>query len=422
MAWLAGGIFLAVLAAVATDRVSRAGAALGGAGLLILLRILDQRQALAAVDWNTLGLLFGMMVIVAVAARSGVFRYLAILAGRGAAGDPRRILIYLALTTAVASALLDNVSAVLFLTPITLALSRELSLDPFPLLTAQVAAANLGGTATLIGDPPNIMVGSAAGLNFGDFLLRAAPAAALGLAVVVGFLLLTHRHLLTPPRRRERLAHLDAGGALRDRRLVWVSFTVLSLTVVGFLVAPLFHYQLATVALGGAVLVLFAGRVNPREVLAEVDWDTLLFFMGLFVLVEGLVRTGVVEQAAQVLRASSGGSPGAAMLLLLWGGGVVSGVVNNVPFTAGMIPLVRTLVQGGMPSGPLWWSLVLGMGLGGNATLVGASANLAVASEAAAAGYAFSFRRYLPWGLACAGLSLAVATGYLLTVYPGVSP
>ena len=415
--WVAGLVFVGTYALIATDRVHKTVAALAGGVLMIVLRVLDQEEAFDAIDFNVIFLLLGMMVIANVMRKTGVFQWLAIRSLRVAGADPWRVLVTLCLITAVASAFLDNVTTVVLIGPITLFIASAMNVSPIPFLIAEILASNIGGTATLIGDPPNILIGSAAGYDFVTFAFNMTPVAVI---VLVAFLVLA-RFMFGPELSREEAVlsavDLDESGVISDRRLMRISVAIMALTILGFLVAAPLGYEPATVALLGASALFLLSGEEPAEVFGEVEWTTLLFFVGLFVVVEGVVHVGLISGLANALFALTGGDTTVTSLGLLWLSGIASGVVDNIPYTASVIPLVQQLGERGVPIDPLWWSLALGADLGGNATIIGASANVIIANLAARAGHPISFGRFLRYGVVTVVVSLAISSLYVWLRY-----
>lgn len=410
---LAIALFAVVLALVASDRVHRTTIALAGAAVAVLARLIDQEEAIEAVDWGVLGLLAGMMVLVWGAEQTGVFTYLAVRAGALSHGRPGRLMMGLTGVTAVVSAFLDNVTTVLLVVPVTLAIADALEIDAIPLIVAEVVAGNLGGAATLIGDPPNIIIGGASGLGFNDFLVNVGPPAILAyLAVAVALLVAFRRRLVPRPDRVARLAALDPRAALGTRREVATVLACIGLTVAGFLVHDAIGLEPATIALSGATLYLIAGRLDVERALEAIQWPTLLFFVGLFVVVGALEATGVLEDVARGLADLTGGSETGEVLGVAWGSALASGVVDNIPFTAAMVPVVERLTADGGDA--TWWALSIGACYGGNLTLIAASANLVAAGVVRRAGRELSFMRFLRVGVPATLISMTVATAWLL--------
>ena len=415
-------VFVVVLAVIAGEVVNRTVAALLGAAFVVSFGVVEQHEAAAEfVDWNTIGLLLGMMVIVAILNMTGLFEYLAIKSAKWGGARPGRIMVVLAVVTAVLSAFLDNVTTVILMVPVTFMIAEALDSNPMPFLLAQVMASNVGGAATLIGDPPNILIGSAADLSFVDFVYNLAPVVLLALPVVLAYLYFAFRRELCHSKGAEEdVRTLDAEGAIRDKVLLRKSLLVIGVVILAFFLHGLLHLEVATIALlGAAALVLYA-RSAVEEVLRDVEWPTLLFFVGLFVLVGGLEVTGVMGRVAELLTAFDASSAIMAVAII-WGSAVTSGVVDNIPFTATMIPVIRELAQAqGLSQTevrPLWWALALGADFGGNATLIGASANVVVAGMSERAGEKISFLRFMAYGVPVTVLSLAVATLYVLLRY-----
>ena len=414
-------LFVLVLAFIGSELAHRTVLALLGAVVVVAVGIVDQESAVEYVDWNTIGLLAGMMVIVSVVDKTGVFEYLAVKSAQWGKARPGRILVLLGIVTAFLSAFLDNVTTVILMVPVTFLIADALGVSPLPFLLAQVMASNVGGAATLIGDPPNILIGSAAGLSFADFVLNLAPLALLALPFVLGFFWLAFRKELKASEGAvQNIARLDARGAIRDPVLLRKSLIVLGVVIVGFFLHGVLHLEAATIALSGAAALMLYARSDVEEVLREVEWPTLLFFVGLFVLVGGLEATGFVDRIAGLLTAFAG-SQTLTALLVLWGSALASGIVDNIPFTATMIPVLEGLARTeGLSEAevrPLWWALAIGADFGGNLTLIGASANVVVAGASERAGRKISFLKFMAYGIPVTLLTLVVATPYLLLRY-----
>ncbi|NKZ04415.1 ArsB/NhaD family transporter [Actinomadura latina] len=405
---------------IASEKVHRTAVALGGAGLMLLLHITDSEGAFfsadSGIDWNVIFLLLGMMVIVSVLRRTGVFEYVAIWAAKRARGRPYRLMVMLIVLTAVASALLDNVTTVLLIVPVTFLVCERLALAPEPYLIAEVMASNIGGTATLVGDPPNIIIASRGGLSFNDFLVNLAP---LIVVLIVVFCLLCRWLFRSAFRYDPDLAaevmELEEREAITDRRLLAQGLGVLAVVIAAFVLHPVLHYEPSVVALLGAGLLVAATKVTTEEALSEVEWPTLVFFAGLFVMVGGLVETGVIGDISKAAADATEGRLGGATMLLLWASAVLSAIVDNIPYVATMSPIVADLVQQ-HPGGQghvLWWALALGADLGGNATAIGASANVVVLGIAARNGTPISFWRFTRYGLVVTLVTVALSTPYL---------
>lgn len=416
-------LFALVLLLIALELVNRTVIALLGAGILLAFGIVGQEEAGSEfIDWNTIGLLAGMMVIVVILEKTGVFEYLAIKSAQWGKARPGRILILLALVTAFLSAFLDNVTTVILMVPVTFLIADALDSSPMPFLLTQVMASNIGGAATLIGDPPNILIGSAAGLSFAEFVVHLTPVVLLTLLPALGVLyLMFRRHLRYSKEAEEVIAGMDAGSSIRDGALLRKSLIVLGVVILAFFLHGALHLEAATIALLGAAALMLYARVDVEEVLREVEWPTLLFFVGLFVLVGGLEVTGFIGGIAELLTNVAGGSSAATAIIVIWGSGIASGIVDNIPFTATMIPVIQDLAKAENLSEaetkPLWWSLALGADFGGNLTLIGASANVVVAGMSERAGQRISFLRFIAYGIPVTLVSLAIATAYVVVRY-----
>ena len=411
-------IFLLVMAAIISEKVQRSVAALAGAVLLLLTHVLTVESAASFVDLNTIGVLVGMMLFVSVVKNSGLFEYIAIRAAKLTRGQPITILAVFTVITACLSAFLDNVTTVLLIGPMTIAITQILEVNPVPFLLSQIMASNIGGTATLIGDPPNIMIGSAAGLGFVDFVLNTGVVVAIILAVVtVVFCLIYRNNLHVKPENMQKVLVLDENKAIKDKPLLIKSVIMIVLVVLGFI----FHDQLgmesATVSLTAAAVMLLVGKQDPEEIILGVEWSTILFFIGLFVVVGGLNSTGVISAIANQLLVVVGANEAAAILIILWASALISSVLDNIPFVATLIPLILTMESGGVDVQPLWWALSLGACLGGNGTLIGASANVVLAGVSAKNGYPITFMQYLKIGYPLMLLSIVICTVYLLVRY-----
>jgi Na+/H+ antiporter NhaD/arsenite permease-like protein len=415
-------LFVLVLAFIGSELAHRTVLALLGAAVVVAFGIVDQEAAAVEyIDWNTLGLLAGMMVLVAVLNKTGVFEYLAIKSAQWGKARPGRILIILSLVTAFLSAFLDNVTTVILMVPVTFLVADALGISPLPFLLAQVMASNVGGAATLIGDPPNILIGSAANLSFVDFVLNLAPLVLLALPFVLGFFYVAFRKELRAGKgAAENIGRLNARGAIRDPVLLRKSLIVLSAVILGFFLHGVLHLEAATIALFGAAALMLYAKSDVEEVLREVEWPTLLFFVGLFVLVGGLEATGFVGRIAGLLTGVTESQTLTAMLVL-WGSAIASGIVDNIPFTATMIPVIQELAQAkGLSETevrPLWWALAIGADFGGNLTLIGASANVVVAGASERAGKKITFLKFMAYGIPVTLISLAIATPYVLLRY-----
>jgi Na+/H+ antiporter NhaD/arsenite permease-like protein len=422
-------VFVLTYAAIVTEKINRSIVALLGAGLMIFSGVLQQSEAVAGIDFNTISLLTGMMVLVAITQKSGVFQYVAIVVAKWVKADPWGLLVMLSVITAVFSALLDNVTTVLLIVPVALLITDSLRVSPYPYLFSIIFASNIGGTATLIGDPPNIMIGSAVGLTFTDFLVNLAPVAAiLFVLFMLPMYLIWGRKMHATPEDRAQVMAFDAKAAITDSRLLKQSLAVIGLVIAGFVMAHQIGQEPGTIAMFGAALLLLLRALgkNPEEqshdthrTWGEVEWVTIFFFVGLFVVVAGVEKAGVMDILAKYIAEQTQGDLAAAALAILWVSAIASAVVDNIPFVATMIPVIQKLepVFGADQINTLWWSLALGACLGGNGSLVGASANLVVAGFAERAGQPI---RFLPFALLAFPLMLAsivVSSLYLYLRY-----
>jgi Na+/H+ antiporter NhaD/arsenite permease-like protein len=415
---VAGGIFVAAYALIASERVDRTLVALLAGLLVVALGVIDQEEAFAAIDFNVIFLLAGMMILAGGLSQTGFFEFVAGLAIHQSRGEPFRLLVVLSVLTAALSALLDNVTTVVLLTPVTLSIARTLRVSPFPYLMSQVLASNIGGTATLIGDPPNILIGSAAGLDFGAFLFNLGPVVVVIFAAFLVIMRVAFRGSMEDDANRlDILAEVDPASAIKDRTLMLRALVVLALTIVGFLAHSALGLEAATVALLGATVLMIVGRLDPHEALRDIEWNTLFFFVGLFMLVEAVVHVGIVGGITEALADATGGRSDLATVGVLWFSAVASAVVDNIPYTATAIPVVEGLIASGLQPESLWWALALGACLGGNLTIVGASANIVVANLAARDGHPITFGQFLRYGSVVVLMSLAISTVYLWLRY-----
>jgi Na+/H+ antiporter NhaD/arsenite permease-like protein len=429
--WVATVLLVLTYVLIITERLNRSIIALLGGGMMIVSGVLSQDEAIAGIDFNTIALLTGMMVLVSISRRCGMFEYLAIWSSKRGRAQPWAMLLILSLTTAVLSAFLDNVTTVLLIAPVTLAVTRELKVPPYPFLFAEIFAANIGGTATLIGDPPNIIIGSAAGLSFDDFVLHLTPVI---LVVMTAQLVFTHliwgRAMHATDAARARVMALDEREAITDWPLLRSSLVVIVVVMLCFVFARPLHLEPGTIALfGAAVLMLLHNiehhaekekqSVKVAETFNDVDWITIFFFIGLFIVVHGFDVAGAIGILSRELLAATGGDFAATAYAILWGSAVLSSIVDNIPFVATMIPLIKAMAPafGAEHLQPLWWALSLGACLGGNGTLIGASANLTVAGIAERNGVEFSFLTYTKYAFGLMLISVAICHGYLWLRY-----
>jgi len=415
---LAIAIFAVALAAIASERVDRTKVALLGAGLVVVTQTIEQERAIEAIDFNTIGLLAGMMLMVKLTETTGVYTYLAIRAGQLSKGRPLAVVASLAVTTAILSAFLDNLTTVLLIVPITFLLADALDIDPIPLVVIEIIVSNIGGTATLIGDPPNIIIAGATNLSFTAFLVNLAPIAAVAFVVVTGVLYLAYRsRLQVGSEARARVMDLDAGGSIEDRDELKRTVPILIGTILLFFVHQAVGLEPATVALSGATVMLLVTRQKLEEALAGIEWPTLFFFLGLFVMVGALEETGAIMEVADGIGSVTNGDRTAELLGIMWVSAIGSGIVDNIPFTATMIPVVEQLQAGNEGDDAYWWSLALGACFGGNLTLIAAAANVAAAGMASRAGQPIGFVTFLRAGVPATLISMVLATAYVAIRY-----
>ena len=408
-------IFLVTMAAIMTEKLHRTVAAVAGALLLILTGVLSVESGFSYVDLNTLGVLIGMMLFVAVVKNSGIFEYIAIKAAKIAKGRPWPLMVLFALITAVLSAFLDNVTTVLLIGPMTLAITSMLRINPIPFFMTQIMASNIGGTATLIGYPPNIMIGSAAGLSFTDFITNTGVAVLFVLAAtIVCFYFIYGRKLHVEPEAMDSILQLDENKAIKDRSLLIKSVVMILLVVFGFVFHSQLHLESCTIALTAAAVMLLIGRQDVEEIVAGVEWTTILFFTGLFIVVGGLQETGVIQILANGLMDLTEGHMTLTILLILWVSAIVSSFLDNIPFVATLIPLILTMQSSGVDVTPLWWAVSLGACLGGNGTLIGASANVVLSGISNRHGFPITFASYFKVGFPLMLVSVAISTVFLL--------
>ncbi len=412
-------IFIAVYAIIISEKIDRTVTALTGAALMVLIGILDQEEAFHKIDFNTLGLLISMMVIVFITQRTGVFQFLAIKACKVSKGEPWRIIALMSLITGVLSAFLDNVTTILLILPVTLSVAKDLRLNPIPFIISEVFASNVGGTATLIGDPPNIMIGAKAGLGFMEFIKNDAPVILPMLFITtVTFVLIYRKQLHTKDEYKKKILELKENEAIKDHVLLRKCLIVLGLTILGFILHGFLHIESSTVAITGAVILMLIAKVKIEHVFKEVEWKTIFFFAGLFMLVGGIEKAGILKMIAQGVIDLTGGNMFATTLAILWVSAIASAFIDNIPFVATMIPLIQALGTLGISDlGPLWWALSLGACLGGNGTIIGASANVIASGMAEEAGYKITFGGFFKVAFPVMLVTIAISTVYLIVFY-----
>ena len=411
-------VFVVVIGLIISEKVNSAAAALAGAMALVVTGVMSAHRALSYIDFNTIGLLVGMMVLVAIIRQSGLFEYVAIKAAKMVHGDPWKIMIAFILLTAVLSGILDNVTTVLLVGPMTIAIAKMLEINPVPFLMTQILASNAGGTATLIGDPPNIMIGSAANLSFMDFLKNTGIAVVL----VIVFMIVMMRFVYKKEIEVEgldtsKIMNLDPDKSITDKPLLIKGVVVIVLVILGFIFHDQIGMDTSVIALTAAAVMLIIGGVNVDNAIQDVEWTTIAFFMALFVVVGGLTETGVIKQVAAVIIERTAGHPVMMMLILLWASALLSSFLNNIPFIATLIPLVLALKADGMDAEPLWWAISLGACLGGNGTMIGASANVVLSDISTKHGYPITFKSYLRVGMPFMLGSVFISMVFLLVKY-----
>lgn len=416
---LSSAIFILTYIFIIWNKFDRAVVAMSGAFIMILFKIMSQEDAFSKIDYNTLGLLISMMIIVMITKRTGIFEYLAIKTVKIAKGEPVRIIILLAITTGLLSAILDNVTTILLIVPITLSIAKDLRLNPSIFIISEIFASNLGGAATLIGDPPNIMIGSSVGLSFMDFIFNTAPIALLLLFISTYILMLVYRKkLVTTPDAKAKILKMNENDYIKDIKLLKKSLIVLSITIIGLMLHSLLQFESATIAMGGALILLFISGIKPEKVLHEVEWKTIFFFIGLFIMVGGIKETGVIEILAKNVIHLTHGNLVLTSLAILWIAAIASAFLDNIPFVATMIPLIQDMgAMTGMNLTPVWWALSLGACLGGNGTIIGASANVIAIGMAEEHGHKISFGKYFKVAFPLMLFTIFISSIYLYLVY-----
>ena len=416
---VAVAVFVVVMITIMTEKLHRSLAAITGAMIVLALHVMPFDAAMEHIDFNTLGVLLGMMLFVSVVKLSGVFEFLAIKCARLAKGDPWKIMLLFVLLTAVLSAFLDNVTTVLLIGPMTLTVCKLLDVNTIPFFMTEILASNIGGTATLIGDPPNIMIGSAAGYSFFDFILYDAPAVAIILVAILGvFYALYGRKMNVDDEHKARIMELDEHAQIKNRRLLKQSVVMTALVVVGFMAHGALGLESCIIALGAAGIIMLISGESIEEALSNVEWTTLSFFAGLFVIVGALAETGVIGMLANGLIDATGGNVFITMLVLLIGSAVISSFLDNIPFVATMIHILLAMESTGMDVTPLWWAVSLGACLGGNGTLIGASANVVLSDISKKHGYEITFAKFFKTGFPIMLLTILIAGVYLVVRFP----
>lgn len=415
---VAVAVFLIVILLIITERVHRTAAAMAGAMVLILTGVMSADKALSYIDFNTIGVLVGMMIFVAIVRRSGMFEYIAVRAAKAVHGDPWKIMVAFTLITAVLSAILDNVTTVLLVGPMSIAIARMLKIDPVPFLMGQILASNVGGTATLIGDPPNIMIGSAAHLSFMDFLDNTGFVVLFILAVLILLMKIVYeKKIELGTVDTGAVENLDPSKSITNRALMKKGIIVLICVIVGFMFHDKLGIESSVIALTAAAVMLIIGREDVNEAIQDVEWTTILFFMSLFVVVGGLTETGIIKELASKIIDATNGHPMVTMLVLLWASALLSSILDNIPFVATLIPLILAMQADGIDVTSFWWAISLGACLGGNGTMIGASANVVLSDISTKHGYPITFKSYLKVGMPFMLLSIVISTVFLVVKF-----
>lgn len=410
-------IFLLVILSIITEKIDRTVAAISGAVLMIITNVLTLDKSISYIDFNTIGVLLGMMIVVSIVKNSGLFEYIAIYTAKKSKGNPWRIMVYFILITAILSALLDNVTTVLLVGPMTIVICQILKVNPVPFLMTEIIASNVGGTSTLIGDPPNIMIGSAANLSFSDFIINLGFVVIVILISLIICFKLIYKKEINNGTNEVAITSLDENKAIQDKPLLYKSIVVLFLILLGFIFHSKLNIESSIVALSGACIMLVIGKQDAGEIINSVEWSTIIFFIGLFIVVGGISESGVIKNLASYLIKLTNGNTTYTMCIILWVSAIISSFLDNIPFVATLIPLILTMQAQGMNVMPLWWATSLGACLGGNGTLIGASANVVLANIGEKHGYDISFKKYFRLGFPVMLLTIFISTIYLLLRY-----
>ena len=413
-------IFVAVIAVIVSEKLHRAACALIGAMLLVLIGILKPAEALGFIDFNTIGVLIGMMMFVAVVKNSGIFEFLAVKAAKIAKGNPWKIMVYFMIITALLSAFLDNVTTVLLIGPMTFSICKTLELNPVPYLLTQIISSNVGGTATLIGDPPNIMLGSAADISFLQFCIYDGPIVLIVMAAsILTFKFIYKKGLSVSPEKMELIMKMDEKAEIRDQVLFVKSIIMICLVALAFIMHDTLGLKTSIIALSCAALMILIGKQDVEETVHDVEWPTIVFFAFLFIVVGGLEKVGIIHMMAEGMISATGSHYVILMIVILWVSALCSAVLDNIPFVATLIPLIQTMASEGIDVWPLWWAVSIGACFGGNGTIIGASANVVLTGISNRRGYPITFMDYLKIGLPLMLLSIVLATFYLLVLFGG---
>lgn len=421
---ISAGILILAYIFIATEKIPKVTIALLGAAITVIIGLVSQAKIVDGavnpnyfvnfVDFNVIFLLVSMMIIVSISTRSGVFSYMANELLKLTKGHPVKVLAALGLFTAFVSAFLDNVTTVILIMPITFSIAKKLDINPVPFLLTEIVASNIGGTATLIGDPPNIIIGSAGGLTFMDFIKELTGVVAVILVAVIIFMVLCFRKsLTTTAEKMQEISKIDNSKTITDKPLMIRSMTILALVIAGFVLHDTIHIETCIVAmLGASILLLFE---KPTDILRDVEWNTIFFFIGLFIIIGGLEASGGIRLMAEWILNVTQGSENATAMIILWASGIISGIIDNIPYTATMAPMISEIqnVMGAEYAYPLWWCLSLGACLGGNMTIIGAAANVIVSENSAKEGHVITFMQFLKYGIPVVFISLTISTVYI---------
>lgn len=417
---IALAIFVAVIAVIVSEKLHRAACALIGAMLLVLLGILEPVEALGFIDFNTIGVLLGMMMFVAVIKNSGIFEFLAVKSAKLAKGNPWKIMVYFMIITAVLSAFLDNVTTVLLIGPMTFSICKALDINPVPFIMTQIISSNVGGTATLIGDPPNIMIGSKADISFLQFMIYDGPIVVISMIVtVILFKFIYGKKLMVSPEKMELVCQMDERKEIKDKVLFTKSVVMIFFVALAFILHDTLHLMTSIIALSCAAIMILIGKQDVEETVHDVEWPTIVFFAFLFVVVGGLEKVGLIEMLADEMIAATGTHYVILMIVILWVSAICSAILDNIPFVATLIPLIMTMESEGIDVWPLWWAVSIGACFGGNGTIIGASANVVLTGISGRKGYPITFVDFLKIGAPMMGVSVLLATGYLLVLFGG---
>ncbi|MGL5417809.1 MAG: SLC13 family permease [Clostridium sp.] len=415
---LASGIFIVILLGIITEKFDLTVLSLTGAILMVAVGIIPLSKVMGYVDFNTIAVLFGMMAIVAVFKRTGFFEYIAMFTAKICKGNSLKIIFTLGILAALFSGVLDNVTTVLLMGPVTILITRLLKVNPIPFMIVEIFAANIGGTGTLIGDPPNIMIGSAAHLSFVDFLVKLFPITIVILILTIGIIYYIYRkELLVNYEEKVVISKLNPRKEIKNKKLLTQTLIVILIVLIAFIISNKIGMSVGEIAVIGACVLLLISKMNFEDIVKDIEWGSILFFIGLFIMVGGLVQVGIINMLAHLIISYGKTSPVLLMLIMLWGSAIISTFLNNIPFVATLIPLVLVMQKNGVDISMLWWAISLGACLGGNGSLIGASANVVLANVSEKNGYKIRFGEYFKIGFPLMILSIVISSIYLLALY-----